>query len=81
MKPLLVTALRGASASRGAEGGGPGVEGGEAERDDWVPMMIVAAADGAVDLQQKARANCGAALSQRGAQHEFVIEIFNTSKQ
>ena len=46
MKPMPVTALRGASASRGAEGGGPGVGGGEAEREDWAPMMIVAAADG-----------------------------------
>ena len=46
MKPMPVTALKGASASRGAEGGGPGVGGGEAEREDWAPMMIVAAADG-----------------------------------
>jgi hypothetical protein len=39
------------------------VGGGEAERDDWVPMMIVAAADGVLDLQQKARANCGATMA------------------
>ena len=70
MKPMPVTALRGASASRGAEGGCPGVGGGEAEREDWAPMMIVAAAEGVMLPQQKARANSGATRRVGGAQHD-----------